>query len=162
MRTTEHTRDCQVLAQPDGGLGSRLSRVDRALRDQGHAKIIFIGTDAPALLPEHFCQAQAALREADIVLSASSDGGVTIMGARTPWPDLAPLPWSTRGLGAALTRLCKEHRLSVTHITPSYDVDVEADLHRLMTDLSGDGRPARQRLYQQLSTFLSQEIISNA
>ena len=150
-------RDCKVLAQPSGGFGHRLEEIDRRLRQGGHTKIFFIGTDAPALKPTLYQEARIALEESDIVLGPAADGGVTIMGARTPWPDLRLLPWETNRLGQALERLCQRQGLNTKTISPSYDIDVEADLNLLMTDLSYDRRPARQKLYHQLCTFLNQE-----
>jgi len=149
-------RDCRIVAQPQGGLGQRLWDIYRTLRREGYRKVIFIGTDAPALTPMHYAQAHAALDTADIVLGPAADGGVTIMGARIPWPDFRPLPWGTSGLGQALDALGRRHGHSTQTLSPSYDIDVEADLSRLATDLSGDRRPARQRLYRQLEAYLSQ------
>jgi len=148
-------RDCRIVAQPQGGLGQRLWDIDRTLRREGHRKVIFIGTDAPALTPMHYAQARAALDTADIVLGPAADGGVTIMGARTPWPDFRLLPWGTSELGQALDALCRRHGHSTQALSPSYDIDVEADLSRLSTDLSGDRRPARQRLCRQLKAYLN-------
>jgi len=149
-------RDYTVVAQPRGGLGQRLWDIDQTLRRTGLNKIIFIGTDAPALTQTHYAQARVALETADIVLGPAADGGVTIMGARARWPDFRLLPWGTGGLGQALDALCRRHGHSTQTLSPSYDIDVEADLSRLATDLSGDRRPARQHLYRQLETYLSQ------
>lgn len=155
-------RDCMVIAQPRGGLGHRLWEIDQKLRQRGHSRILFIGTDAPALKPSFFQEARTALDNSDIVLGPAADGGVTIMGARVPWPDFRSLPWGTGRLGQALYALCRQYGLSTKTISPSYDVDVEADLNLLVTDLSNDNRPARQILYHQLRTFLNQEAINHA
>ena len=150
-------RDCKVLAQPPGGFGHRLEEIDRRLRQGGHNKILFIGTDAPALKQAVYQEARIALEAADIVLGPAADGGVTILGARTPWPDFRFLPWETNRLGKAFEELCRQRRLKTKIISPSYDIDVEADLIPLLTDLGNDPRPARQHLYHQLCTFLNQE-----
>lgn len=154
--------DCEVLAQPPGGLGDRLQTIDQKLRYEGHCKIMFIGTDAPALKPHQYEAARMALHRADVVLCPAADGGVTIMGARTPWPELKHLPWSTEWLGSALGAVCRQHGLITKTIPPSYDIDVEADLCRLQKDLSDDHRPARRHLYQQLCEFLNMEAFSYA
>ena len=107
-------------------------------------------------------EARTALEESDIVLGPAADGGVTIMGARTPWPDFRSLPWGTNRLGQALEGLCQQQGLSTKTVSPSYDIDVEADLNLLVTDLSNDRRPARQHLYHQLCDFLNQEAINYA
>ncbi len=152
-------RDHQILAQTDGCLGARLRSVDQHLRATGHDRIIFIGTDAPILTARHYEEAQTALVENDVVLSPASDGGVTIMGATLPWPDMTGLPWSTDKLGTELKNLCQEKGHKVKNISPSYDVDVEDDLLKLWHDLADDRRPARQSLHRQLGEFLKWEEV---
>ena len=147
----------EVMAQPDGGLGDRLLTIDQQLRDQGHQQIIFMGTDAPMLSPAHFEQARRALDDHDIILSPALDGGVTLMGARRSWPQMADLPWSTDRLGYALEQLCQAQGYPVKNIRPSYDIDVAEDMPRLWRDLSTDPRPARRALYDQLGAFLTPE-----
>lgn len=154
------SRDHQVMAQPGGNLGYRLQTVDQCLRAEGYRKIHIIGTDLPALRPQHYDEARCALEEADVVLCPVADGGVSIMGARVPWPDLEPLPWSTDQLGQALMQQCRRHGLATKNITPSYDIDVEADLMKLTQDLSSDERPARQALATQLDNFFAQNEIT--
>lgn len=111
------TRDHQVMPQSEGGLGYRLQVIDQQLRAEGYRKIHIIGTDLPALRPHHFEEARSALEEADVVFCPVSDGGVAIMAARVPWPELEPLPWSTEKLGHALAQKCRHHGLctSISH-----------------------------------------------
>jgi hypothetical protein len=136
----------QVLPQPPGNLGERLEAIDRALRRHGHARVLFIGTDAPALPAGLFAAAAAALARADVVLAPAADGGVTLMGARHPWPPLAALPWSTAALGEALESACRERGDSVARLATSRDVDEAADLDWACAALAGDPRPARREL----------------
>ncbi len=145
-----------VMAQPEGCLGHRLQTIDRQLRDRGYDRIIFMGSDAPTLKTAHFDETVRALRTGDIVLSPALDGGVTIMAARRPWPDLTVLPWSRDILGRSLAQHCRNHGLEVCHISPGYDIDVATDLIRLHQDLASDPRPARQNLYGALCDFLEQ------
>ena len=155
-------RDHQVMAQPEGCLGHRLRTIDQQLRDQGHSRIIFIGSDAPLLTSGHYEEAKNALDSHDIVLSPASDGGVTVMGSRTGWPDMTGLPWSTDVLGRALENLCRTESLSVKNISPSYDIDVVHDLAKAGMDLTDDPRSARQNLYRLLCDFLKQDRIKYA
>ncbi len=148
--------DYEVMTQPEGCLGHRLQTIDRQLRDMGHDHIIFMGSDAPALKMDHFNETRRALQSGDIVLSPARDGGVTLMAARRPWPDLTVLTWSTDKLGRSLSQHCRDHGLEVSHISSSYDIDVAGDLNRLRQDLASDPRAARQRLYGELCNFLEQ------
>ena len=139
-------RACEVVAQPEGNLGMRLNAADRELRDRGMQRLVFIGSDAPELQPDDYRAAREQMESSDVVLGPALDGGVTLMGANAPWPDLEPLPWSTDRLGAALAQLCEDQGRRVAQIEPRADVDVVTDLQRLPESLQDDPRPARQAL----------------
>lgn len=136
----------RVLPQPDGNLGERLEAVDRALRQDGHQRLLFVGTDAPALPGGFFASAAAALDLADVVLAPARDGGVTLMGARRAWPSLGALPWSTPSLGAALEAACRARGDSVARLAESGDIDEAADLDWACEALADDTRAARREL----------------
>jgi rSAM/selenodomain-associated transferase 1 len=136
----------RVLAQPEGNLGERLEAIDRRLRQDGHERLLFIGTDAPALPTGLFAAAAAALEGADVVLAPARDGGVTLMGARRAWPSLSALPWSTASLGAALEAACRARGDSIARLAESGDVDEAADLDWACEALAGDARDARREL----------------
>lgn len=134
------------VAQASGNLGERLNTLDRSLRADGHRRLVFIGSDAPALQPEHYQQIRIALEGTDTVTIAASDGGVTLMASNRPWPDLVGLPWSTAGLGQALAAACRQAGHSVSVCGESFDIDEQEDLIRVLAELSDDQRPARLRL----------------
>jgi len=146
-------RAVAVQPQPGGNLGERLSAVDAAVRALGHERLLFIGSDAPSLTVPDLSAAAAALERSDVVIAPARDGGVTLMGARCGWPDLAPLPWSEPSLGRALESACRARGLSVTQMAPSYDVDEASDLATARRALAADSRPARRRLHELLLGF---------
>jgi len=139
-----------VVLQPNGNLGDRLSGVDRALRRQGHTRILYIGSDAPVLGPADYQAARVGLATHDAVLGPAVDGGVTCLGSRVPWPTLAHLPWSSERLHGTLDSACRDAGMSVCTLEPRYDIDTPADLQRLCADLATDWRPARRVLYRAL------------
>ena len=143
----------EVVPQPAGNLGVRLAGVDRVLRDRGHRHLLYIGSDAPVLAAADYQAACDALTTHDVVLGPALDGGVTCLGSRQPWPDLASLPWSSTELHATLQSRCERAGLTVRNLTTRYDVDVPADLARLCADLADDTRPARRALYQALRSL---------
>jgi len=138
----------RVVPQPEGeNLGARILHVDRAVRAAGAGRVVTIGSDAPLLAAADYAAARRALEQSDVVLGPASDGGVTLMGARRPWPQtLAGLPWSSGELGAALERACRDAGLSVARLGERPDVDRASDLPGLQAGLAGDERPARRRL----------------
>lgn len=137
-----------ILPQQQGNLGDRLQYVDEELRRAGHQKLIFIGTDAPALNIDALLAANERLANNDVVLQPASDGGVTMMSASCAWPELSGLPWSESNLQQALCAACLAAGRSVWLLPGSEDVDQWHDLNRVQSRLSGDCRPARQALMQ--------------
>lgn len=146
-------RSVSVVPQPAGNLGERLQSVDRVVRAAQPGVVIYIGSDAPILNESDYSAARTALLHHDVVLVPALDGGVTLMGSRCPWPELADLPWSSEMLCAALRERCTSHKLSIASLTSGYDVDLAPDLQRLCTDLRTDLRPARQNLYRRLCSL---------
>ncbi len=138
----------RVIAQRPGNLGERLEAVECELRAAGVGRLLFIGTDSPALLPGLFSAAAAALERADVVLAPALDGGVTLMGTRRAWPPLAALPWSTPALGAALESACVARGDTIVHLAASSDVDEPADLDWVRAALATDPRAARRELWR--------------
>ena len=143
-------REALIVPQPDGNLGERIAAVDGRVRSRGYRQVVFIGSDAPSLHPLQLTAAASALERADVVLMPAADGGVTLMGSRTGWPDLAALPWSEATLGAALERLCRHSSRSVERLECSYDVDEPADCRLAIERLVDDRRAARRRLRELL------------
>lgn len=146
------TRPFDIIPQPSGNLGERICAVDSAVRAMGHTRLIYIGSDAPTLNEAYFDTARATLGRCDVVLGPADDGGVTLMGAACPWPDLSALPWSSAKLGGALELICTRHGLTVRRLESRTDVDLLSDLPGLRNDISDDPRPARRALLHWLDT----------
>jgi glycosyltransferase A (GT-A) superfamily protein (DUF2064 family) len=145
----------RIVPQSGGNLGQRLNQVDRAVRDAGAGRVIYIGTDAPLLDYAFYARARMALDLVDVVVGPAEDGGVTLMGARYRWPELDDLPWSTPGLGEALELRCRSRGLSVDRLALHYDLDEADQLDRLRADLARDVRPARVALRDWLDSGMA-------
>jgi uncharacterized protein len=115
--------------QPDGDLGMRM------LAAMQGATLV-IGTDCPALIPEHLRAAAGALREAEIVLIPAEDGGYVLIGARAPQPQLfADIAWGTASVLQETRARIAALDLRCVALDPLWDVDTEADLARLEREL---------------------------
>lgn len=136
----------QVVPQPSGNLGQRLNHVDQHLRSAGHRRLIFIGTDAPAMTIDDLHDAAVKLDSNDVVLQPASDGGVTLMSASRPWPELAHLPWSSSALQQALCAACLGDGCAVWLLPGSEDMDEWPDLQSRYPQWLDDPRPARRTL----------------
>ncbi len=137
---------CHVIPQQGGNLGARLNHVDRTIRAAGGKRIVYIGTDAPGLGDADLAGAAEALRQHDVVLKPARDGGVVLMAAAKPWPELAGLPWETDSLGNALHDSCTIAGLNVLLARPGEDLDRQADMPAVLNQLRDDPRPARRAL----------------
>lgn len=67
----------RVLAQGHGDLGARLTRLSRQLPS---GRIVFIGSDAPAITKIDIAAAFGALGGADAVIGPAPDGGYWLVG----------------------------------------------------------------------------------
>ncbi|WP_415883188.1 TIGR04282 family arsenosugar biosynthesis glycosyltransferase [Neptuniibacter sp. QD34_54] len=151
----------QVIPQPSGNLGERINAVDQRLREQGHQNIVTIGTDAPILTLDLLQQVSQKMADYDVVCSKADDGGVTVMASGIAWPDIEALPWSTEHLAQGLEECCLGAGLSVGYIAPTYDIDLEADLVRLIEDLKSDQRIARQALLQLITPIVNNRMVTS-
>lgn len=82
--------DFPHLAQGEGGLGERMARVYRLLR-QRHRAALLIGADSPQLAAQSLARAAAWLQEsADrLALGRAEDGGFWLFGGNRPLADAA-------------------------------------------------------------------------
>ncbi|MBW7012804.1 TIGR04282 family arsenosugar biosynthesis glycosyltransferase [Pseudomonas sp. N040] len=135
-----------VLAQGEGNLGQRLNALDRALRARGEQRLLYIGSDCPALRPADYARVAQLLESCDSVLLGARDGGVVLLASNRPWPDLSQLPWSTAQLGEALAACCVAAGHSLHVAGELFDIDQQEDLALLGDGLAGDNRPARRAL----------------
>ena len=123
-------RGIPVVAQGGGDLGQRMRR---ALVACPPGPAVLIGTDIPALGPEHIVEAFRLLGKHDLVFGPAADGGFWLVGARRS-PRLPRLfgrvRWSSRhALEDVLANL--PPRISVGFAARLEDVDDGATYHRL-------------------------------
>src|SRR5205823_5346523 len=123
-------RGAPIVAQGGGDLGERMRR---AIADCPPGPVVLIGSDIPALAPEHIAEAFRLLGNHDIVLGPAADGGFWLVGARR-WPRLRPLfgkvRWSgPHALEDALANLPRS--VSVGFAARLEDIDDGAAYRRL-------------------------------
>lgn len=117
-----------VVAQASGDLGARIGA---ALAGAGRRLVI--GTDSPTLATAWLLRAAEA--PGPVVLGPAEDGGYWLLGVDGPAePLLEGVPWSTAGVLAATLARAALAGLGVTLLPRGFDVDVPADLDRLVQD----------------------------
>ncbi len=123
-------RDVPIAAQRGGDLGRRMYS---ALAACPPGPAVLIGTDIPALAPNHIAEAFRLLGKHDLVFGPAADGGFWLVGARRS-PRLPPLfgevRWSSpNALDDVLANLSR--RVSVGFAAWLEDIDDGAAYRRL-------------------------------
>jgi rSAM/selenodomain-associated transferase 1 len=115
-------------AQGPGDLGQRMGR---AMRWPGAGPIVIVGTDIPAITPDHIARAFRALGRADVVLGPALDGGYWLVGMRrSPRVPRAfnGVRWSSEH--ALADTLASLERCRAELVTQLGDVDSRIDYER--------------------------------
>lgn len=126
---------CQQLGplklhtQSSGDLGARMLATLAA-----NTPTLIIGTDCPALTPEHLQQAASVLSGSDAVLIPAEDGGYVLIGLRQPDARLfSNMTWGCATVLAYTRQRLRDAGLRWVELPTLWDVDEAADLTRLAT-----------------------------
>jgi rSAM/selenodomain-associated transferase 1 len=123
----------ELVEQSSGDLGERMrAAVERALRAASCA--IVIGTDCPALTPDHLRGAALALEGGnDAVLTPVEDGGYALIGLKRCDARLFEgIDWGTDTVAAATRTRLAALRWRWSELEILWDVDWPADYQRLV------------------------------
>lgn len=132
FRALRRATELDCMVQPDGDLGNRMHVAFQWHCPQG--PLLLIGTDCPALRPDHLRRAAQLLSDGeDAVFYPADDGGYVLVGLRSPQSALfTGMAWSTpEVMPATRKRAALAGILRVREFEPLWDVDVPADLERL-------------------------------
>ena len=122
-------RGVALARQNRGDLGARMLAAVAATA----TSTIVIGTDCPALTPDHLRTAADILRGGtDAVIIPAEDGGYVLIGLRAPAPALfSNMPWSTPTVMKETRRRLRDLRLTWREPLTLWDLDLPNDLERL-------------------------------
>jgi uncharacterized protein len=121
-----------LAAQGEGDLGARMQRQFERAFAQGAARVIVIGTDAPALAAGLLRRAADALANSDAVFAPAADGGYALIGLRRVLPALFhDMPWSTSAVMATTRERVLQAAMHHTELPLVHDIDEPADLTHL-------------------------------
>lgn len=118
-----------ALQQTGSDLGERMKNAFSHAFEHGASRCIIVGTDVPDVSAELLRHAFQTLRQRDIVLGPSQDGGYYCIGMNVLREELfKDVPWSTEHV-LPITRKVIEHIGLTYHTLPTLiDVDTEDDL----------------------------------
>ena len=136
--------DKELLIQRGDTLGDREEGVFADLFAEGFTRIIMVGSDLPTLPVDYIRQAIDAVNSQTVVLGPTTDGGYYLMalaghaeGGVATVPDLfSNVRWSTPEALADTCAAAQGEGLHVVVVPSWYDVDDEAGLTRLRTELA--------------------------
>jgi hypothetical protein len=119
----------RLARQTDGDLGARMLATFAG-------PTLVIGTDCPALTPQHLRAAADALRETEVVLIPAADGGYVLIGARDAYAELfSGIAWGTATVLAETRQRIAALGLKAIELATLWDVDTETDLARMEREL---------------------------
>ena len=129
----------EYVPQIGADLGQRMEGLMQWAFARGAERVVLIGSDSPSLPAEYIDEGLVLLREKEVVLGPSTDGGYYLVGRRKgeSWifQDMA---WSTgKVLEQTLARLGTQ---TLGLLPPWYDVDTPADAGFLKVHLEALAR----------------------
>lgn len=134
-----------LVRQRGNGFGERLLASAQDLLACGFGALCLIDSDSPTVPEKAFAQAvEELLQPGDrIVLGPSSDGGYYLIGMKQSHPEpFNGISWSTSSVCNETIAAIHRADIELTTLPLWYDVDDEAALEILRTELIEDVRPA--------------------
>jgi len=121
--------DLRYAAQGQGDLGSRMMEAANRGFMQGNQRVVLIGTDCPGLTAAHLQFAFYALRDHDVVIGPSLDGGYYLIGMRRMNRALFEgITWGSDRVLQETRAKARTAGLSVGLLNALQDVDTPEDL----------------------------------
>lgn len=135
FKIMEERHSVSLFDQVGADLGARMNQAIATVLTQGYRQAIIVGTDVPSLSLTHYQQACSLLRENDLVLGPSTDGGYYLIGLKRLQPELfADIPWSTNRVCALTREKADGLGLKTALLSEWRDIDSIDDLQALMAE----------------------------
>lgn len=128
----------KLVPQATGDLGERMRSFFQDAFAGGARRVVLLGSDSPNVPLQYVRQALRRLKDEDLVLGPTPDGGYYLIGARVAVPGIFDgVTWSSPQVWKQTVARVQNARLSFGELPQWYDVDDGKDLSRLMQDLRG-------------------------
>jgi uncharacterized protein len=125
----------RVRVQPEADWTDRQRHLLRQASEEGERPVVLIASDSPQLGRDQIAQAFAHLKDHDVVLGPTHDGGYSLIGMRG-WHDvLGGIVMSGRDVAEQIRDRARALRLRLATLAPTFDVDVREDLALLRRSL---------------------------
>jgi hypothetical protein len=123
--------EIDFLPQVGGDLGRRMFMAIQWAFSRGAARVLLVGTDIPGLSVAMLDQAMHSLKEHDLVLGPSTDGGYWLVGMTRPVNIFAGIAWSAADVLAKTLTLARQLGMRPDLLAPMTDLDTPEDLIRV-------------------------------
>jgi rSAM/selenodomain-associated transferase 2/rSAM/selenodomain-associated transferase 1 len=121
--------DLDYAVQGNGNLGDRMARAFQDGFEKGASRIILAGTDIPQLNMPLIKMAFSSLKNRDMVIIPTKDGGYCLLGLRFMVPDLfKSMAWGMDSVFRITMQRAEENSLDAEVFAALRDVDTPADL----------------------------------
>ena len=121
--------DLAYTQQSGRDLGERMAEAFQRNFSAGHTFIVLLGTDCPQLSLVHLRKAFASLKDHDMAIGPSRDGGYYLLGLRRMVPAIfRSIEWGTEHVYAQTLRAAQNESLAVAVLDQLRDVDTPEDL----------------------------------
>jgi rSAM/selenodomain-associated transferase 2/rSAM/selenodomain-associated transferase 1 len=115
--------------QGGGDLGERMARAFQENFQRGKKEVVLVGADCPELTTFHGQAAFDALKNHDLVLGPTNDGGYYLIGLKRMVPKIfRSVAWGTDTVHHETQERAKNKGISVKNLNILHDVDVPQDL----------------------------------
>ena len=116
------------------------------------ARVVLIGSDAPRLTPQIVDTAFEFLKQHDVVLGPSTDGGYYLVGlSRSAEAIFQGIDWSTELVLQQTLSVCEQHGFSVAQLPALTDIDHEEDLSQELNLLDSSDDQLVQEFLQSVA-----------
>ena len=117
-----------------GDLGQRMASAFRDAFQEGCHRVVLHGTDIPGLSTRHLQEAFEALKEKDLVLGPSTDGGYWLIGLKRHADLFRGLEWGASTVFAKTVAAAQHLNLSFHVLGPLTDMDTSEAVMQCMPE----------------------------
>jgi uncharacterized protein len=121
-------------AQCAGDLGERMETAFREAFQEGCHRVVLHGTDIPGLCVHHLQEAFESLKEKDLVLGPSTDGGYWLIGLKRHADLFRGLEWGVSTVFAKTVAAAQHQNLSFHVLAPLTDMDTKDAVRQWMPE----------------------------
>lgn len=139
FKVMEGRYGARLLLQRGPDLGARMMNAIQDAFDQGAKDVLLTGTDLPTLPRAHLVEALKLVKNHDVVLGPTADGGYYLIGLRKMVPALFDgIAWSTASVLAETKKKIEQAGLSLGLLPECRDVDTLEDLKAFIALIGKD------------------------